>query len=389
MKQYKICTLVLVLLSFILGSSEFIIVGVLSDIAADLNVPLSKIGTLVTVFGLIYAIGTPFITTFLGKFSHYYSLLILTVIFILGNFMSFVSHDYSTLYMSRIITAIVSGPMISLGLTFGSIIAPPEKKANIISLIFSGFSIASVFGVPIGAWISSVTSWNYAFFTIAVMSLAVLLLMIVILPKVSTNTKGKGASQIQFLKDKRIMVGVLLPMFGGGGIYVFYTYLRPILSDALGYNTHMVSLLLFAYGFTTIISNLMSGLIAQKNGLKKMPVFFLIQALILFGLSIFLRNQISGTIVVMALGITMYLLNSPIQMHYLTVADEYPGSMVLASSFNSIFFNFGISLGSFIGSSIFDHYGLFSIGIGGGILSAITVLLIIFLNRINAVRRHS
>lgn len=386
MKQYKICTLVLVLLSFILGSSEFIIVGILSDIALDLHVPVSKVGTLVTVFGLIYAIGTPIITTFLGKFNHYYSIILLTIIFIIGNMVSFLAGDYTVLYISRIITAIVSGPMISLGLTFGNIIAPAEKKAKIISLIFSGFSIASVFGVPIGSWISTAVGWNYAFLAISILSIAVLACMIFILPKVSSVNNGKETGQLQILKDRRIQIGVLLPMFGAGGIYVFYTYLRPILTDILHYNADMVSVLLFAYGFTTIISNLLSGFIAQKGGLKNMPVLFLIQAVILFSLSLFLQNKTSGTVMIMVLGVTMYLLNSPIQMHFLTVAEEYPGSMVLASSFNSIFFNFGISLGSFIGSSIFDHAGLLSIGFGGGILSAITVIFIVILNRINAVR---
>ncbi|MEY8352101.1 hypothetical protein AALB39_01970 [Lachnospiraceae bacterium 54-53] len=97
MKHYKIHTLILVLLSFILGSSEFIIVGILSDIASDLSVPVSKVGVLVTVFGLIYAIGTPVITTFLGKFNHYYSLIVLTVIFISGNRLSF---DFTGIHLS-------------------------------------------------------------------------------------------------------------------------------------------------------------------------------------------------------------------------------------------------------------------------------------------------
>lgn len=383
MKNYKILTLILVLLSYILGSSEFIIVGILSDIAADLHVPVSKVGTLVTVFGLVYAVGTPVITTLLGKFNRYYSLIILTVIFISGNFLSFFADNYSILCLSRIITAIVSGPMISLSLTFANAIAPAEKKAKIISLVFSGFSIASVFGVPIGSWISTMAGWNCAFLMIAVFSIVVLFLMTITLPRVSSAEEGRGCGQLQILKDRRTQIGVLLPMFGAGGIYVFYTYLSPILTDILHYTADNVSILLFVYGFTTIISNLLSGMIAQKSGLKKMPVLFIIQAAMLLGLPLFLQNKISGTLLVMLLGITMYLLNSPIQMYFLGIAEEYPGSVVLASSFNSIFYNFGISLGSFIGSEIFNHTGLLFIGTGGGILSAVTVCMIFVLNHTN------
>ncbi|WP_126310648.1 MFS transporter [Methylomusa anaerophila] len=390
MNPYKLQTVALVLLSFTLGCSEFVVVGILSDIAGSLQVPVSQVGILVTAFALVYAVATPIITLLLGPCSHYRSLLLLTVVFIVGNLLSFLSESYLLLCVSRVLTGAVSGPIIAFALTFANRIAPREKKAFIISWVFSGFSIAAVFGVPIGAWISAAAGWRASFLVITVASAIVLFLLAAVLPRRSAAISCGIAEQLGLFKDRRIQLGVLLPLFGSGGIYVVYTYLQPILSTILAYPIHWVTTLLFLYGTTTILSNQLSGVLARKSGLHKMPAVYLLQTALMFTLPLFLNFRAAGTAVILILGITMYLLNSPIQMHFLAVAEQdYPQSVVLASSLNSIFFNFGISLGSLVGGLIVDHAGLGFVGFGGGGLSFTALLLVLTLNRFMTGRRRA
>lgn len=383
MKIYKLQIFTLVFMSFILGCSEFIIVGILSEIADSLKISVVQAGRLVTIFALIYAIVTPVITTVLGRFSKYLSLIAFTLIFITGNLLSFFSGNYTMFLISRIITAVVSGPMISLGLTFANTIAPAEQRPKVISFVFSGFSIASVFGVPLGTWISGRIGWPFAFLAIVICSLMVLALMVLTLPKTGSEKPAGMGDSLKILKDSRIQIGLLLPMFSAAGFYVFYTYLNPIITEVLHYSLSSVSVFLFAFGITSIASNLLSGTIAEKSGIRKLHYVYIGQTLIFFSLYLLLQSKILGTSVIMLLGVSMYLLNSPIQMFYFQVAEkDYPESVVFASSFNSIFFNFGISMGSFVGSLIVDHAGLPYVGIGGGVLAVITTMLLLFLNNI-------
>lgn len=159
-KTYNtMAVLSLILLSFILGTSEFIIVGILPDIAEDINCSLTMAGNLISVFAFAYAIGTPFITAAVSAYNRYYVLLILAICFILGNFLCALASNYYILALARIITAIISGTILSISMTFASEIATVQYQPKVISWIFAGFSIASVFGVPIGTIICQIFSW--------------------------------------------------------------------------------------------------------------------------------------------------------------------------------------------------------------------------------------
>lgn len=385
MKSYRIQIFTLALMSFILGCSEFMVVGILTDLSRGLHISVVQAGHLVTIFALVYAVATPLVTIALGKCSQYRSLLALTAIFVLGNLLSFFSQGYLLFLISRIITAIVSGPMISLGLAIANMISPPEKRPQMVSLVFSGFSIASVFGVPIGAWISVKFGWIFSFLAVALLSVGVLVLILLTLPKSSVQKPVGVRDSLSILKDARIRVGVLLPLFSAGGFYVFYTYLNPILLNLLHYPAASVSGFLFAFGVTSIFSNLLSGVIAGKSGMKKMYLIFLVQAALFFLLFAFAQSKIIGSAIILILGISMYLLNSPIQVHFFSIAErDYPQSVVFVCSLNSIFFNFGISMGSFLGSAIVDRVGLPYVDIGAGILIAVAVLLSLLLNQLDA-----
>lgn len=388
MQKFKTQSFILILTSFLLGFSEFIIVGILDDIAASFPVDVSTAGYLVTIFALAYAISTPFVTTLIGRKRLLNVLLFLMSIFTIGNFVTAMAPTYAVLTLSRVVVAVVSGSGISVIMAFATYLAPMERRAWLIAWIFSGFSIASVFGVPLGTFLSTQFGWRSAFYLIAGLSFILLFFLKISLPD-DLRQKSSGATrfsdQLAIFKDPRIQLSAFVTMFSIAGIYAVYTYLRPIFSTELGIAPSLVTLAFTAYGFMSLISNQLSGKIAERRGLLTMPKVYIAEIFLLGLLPVFLSISWAGFIDLMLIGLTMYLLNSPIQLHMIGIAENsYPQSMVLASSFNSIFSNIGIAIGSAVGSQIAQNVGMQALGPGGAVLAAITLVLTLALNHKNA-----
>ena len=382
MNKYRWQAIVFVLVAFMLGCNEFIVVGVLSDIARELHVSVATVGYLVTIFATVYAISTPFITILTNRFSRYKTLMTLMVIFLIGNTLSGLANSFTVLLISRVITAVVAGAIISLIMTFASAIAPREKRANLVSWIFAGFSIASVFGVPIGTAISTNYSWHDAFYLITVISLITCGLLGWLLPKQVEQVQGSIKNQLVLLADKRIYIGIALVLFTAATMYAYYTYIRPILTTGLGFSTASLNWLLFLIGVMNILCNRFSGMLAERDGLKQMPKFYVADIALLLILPWGMSSKLGGMAILLVLTLIVTLINSPIQIHFLNIAErEYPQSTVLASSLNSIFFNFGISLGSATASGMLGVVGLQHISWGAAGFAAVSLVLSVVLNR--------
>ena len=382
MHNYKFQTTILVLLSFVLGNNEFLVMGVLSNISKTYHVSIANVGLLITAYGLIYAISTPIITSLLGNFNRYYTLIGLTIIFILGNTLSGFASNYTILIISRVIAASVAGAIISLSMTFSNVIAPRSKQGSVVSWIFSGFSIASVFGVPFSTAISTIFDWRMTFFIISLVSVITLILLMISLPKEFEQINSPLKSQFKLIKDPRIYVGFFLPFFAIAAIYVIYTYLQP-LYGTLGFSKTSLSIFLAAFGFASLVSNQLSGRIAEHGGLRFMPKVYTIEFFILLAVPFLIHNKYSGLVNLLVVGIVMYLINAPIQIHFLNIAEEsYPQAVALASSLNPIASNLGISLGSAVGSLIVGNFGLYQVGFGGAIFALGALLINLKLNQI-------
>lgn len=387
MNKYRWQAIVFVLVAFMLGCNEFIVVGVLSDIAKEYQVPVATVGYLVTIFATVYAISTPFVTMLTNRYSRYKTLMVLMGMFLFGNTLSGMAMNYPILLVSRMVTAMVAGAIISLIMTFASTIAPREKRAGLVSWIFAGFSIASVFGVPIGTAISTNYSWHDAFYLISGISAVTWGLLGWLLPRQVEQVQGSIRHQLVLLKDRRIYVGIALVLFTAATMYAYYTYIRPLLTTALGFSTASLNWLLFLIGVMSIISNRISGMLAERNGLRMMPKFYVADIVLLTILPFTLGSKGLGLSILLVMSLIVTVINSPIQIHFLNIAEEeYPQSTVLASSLNSIFFNFGISLGSATASGMLGTVGLRYISWGAASYALVSLGLALTLNQV--IRRH-
>lgn len=387
MNKFRLQSIVFVLTAFMLGCNEFIMIGIISDIAHQFNVSIAVVGYLVTIFATVYAISTPLITIFTNRFNRFKTLMVLMLVFLIGNTATALAPNYFMLVVARMVTAAVAGSIISLIMTFASSVAPMDKRPALISWIFSGFSIASVFGVPIGTAISTAYGWRNAFLIVSVISVLTLGLLFWLLPRQIKQVTSSLGKQLSLMKDPRVYDGVVLVLFGAAAMYGYYTYIRPLLTTELGFSLSSLNWLLFLLGLMSIFSNQLSGQLASHGGLVHMPKVYILEIALLFVLPFTLHLAIFGLVVLLVLSLITSVLNSPIQLHFLNVAEQdYPQSIVLASSLNSIFFNFGISLGSATSSTMVDVAGVHNISFGAGVFALIALVMVVLLNR--AIKRH-
>lgn len=374
----KLATVALVTVGFALGFAEFIVIGITPDIAEIYQIPLSDAGNLVGYFAVAYAVSTPIIVLSTGRFRRFPLFVIFLIVFNVGNILAILAPSYEVLMLARICTAIVSGVTLSTVMTFINDIIPQEQAPRIISFVYAGFSVASVLGTPIGTLLSDAFGIKSAFVAVEAVALLVTVLLLISVPRSgSTDVSSSVREQLVILKDRRIILVLVMKAFGMAATYVFYVYVTPILEDSVDLSVWMVSLVLFFYGGATIVSNLGSGSLAQRYGLGKLPLMFALQAvvLVLLGVSLASGNTVLCIINVVLTGVFSYHMNAPLQSYLLQVsAKDYPRALTLASAVMPTSSDIGIATGSFMGGVVATNLGFAWSGPVGAVLAVVSVV---------------
>jgi len=374
----KLATVALVTVGFALGFAEFIVIGITPDIAEIYQIPLSDAGNLVGYFAVAYAVSTPIIVLSTGRFRRFPLFVIFLIVFNVGNILAILAPSYEVLMFARICTAIVSGVTLSTVMTFINDIIPQEQAPRIISFVYAGFSVASVLGTPIGTLLSDAFGIKSAFVAVEAVALLVTVLLLISVPRSgSTDVSSSVREQLVILKDRRIILVLVMKAFGMAATYVFYVYVTPILEDSVGLSVWMVSLVLFFYGGATIVSNLGSGSLAQRYGLGKLPLMFALQAVVLalLGISLASGNTVLCIINVVLTGVFIYHMNAPLQSYLLQVsAKDYPRALTLASAVMPTSSDIGIATGSFMGGVVATNLGFAWSGPVGAVLAVVSVV---------------
>ena len=382
MKHAKLRSFTFILVAFMLGCNEFMVVGVLSDIARSYHVPLSTVGFLVTAFAGVYAISTPIITTLTSNWNRYKLLMLLMTVFFIGNTLTAMAPTLGWLLFARIITAAVAGTIISLINLLVSIITPMDKRPMVLAWVGAGFSIASVIGVPLGTTIATLLSWHDSFWIISGLTLIVFALLAWLTPRDTPQVKGSILEQLALLKDHRVLLGIGITVAVLSLQYTFYTYVRPLITTVMGFSLTSLNWLLLLLGVMSIIGNEIAGIVASHNGVHKLPFVFILMTILSLILGIALGNKITGMLVLAALCVVVIIYGTTIQLVFISVAEkEYPQSLALATSLISIFANVGISLGSFTASTTVNFANLTTLCYVGAVYGLLAIGLSLVLRR--------
>lgn len=377
---FNLPVLILIASSFMLGMSEFIMVGILPDIAVGLKVSEVTVGNLVSLFAFVYAPVTPLGSALSARFPRFATHLTLIGIFLAGNLLCAFAPNYAVLVVARIMIALVSGTLVAVAMTYAPDVTTDKFRTKFIAWVFSGFSIASVVGVPVGTWVANTFGWRWAFHIINVLTIMLIVGMVVALPRNSHIVKIGFLPQFRLFFDRRIQLGVLDVVCGAAASYVFYTYLTPIMRDEVHVPEQYLSVGLVIFGAACLWSNLYGGKLADRGRgvepLTHIRPIYCAHAVLMASLVVAHWVPVYGALLLVVLGMFMYLQNSASQVLYMDVASQsHPGSLNLAASLNSMSFNIGIALGSAVGGLINGHFGLMWLGPVGALFLVCAIVI--------------
>ncbi|QTH72371.1 MFS transporter [Pseudoalteromonas xiamenensis] len=353
--------LALTLSAFAIGTTEFVIVGLVPTIANDLAVSLPSAGLLVSLYALGVAIGAPVLTALTGRWNRKTVLLSLMALFVLGNLLAWRAPSYETLILARILTGLAHGVFFSIGATIATNLVSKDKEASAIAIMFTGLTVALVTGVPLGTWIGQTLGWRATFLVVSALGLIALVGSALLVPANLKQAKpAQLREQMQVLTNPRLLLVYAMTAVGYGGTFVAFTYLAPILEQVTGFASSSIGLIMLVYGVSVAIGNILGGKLADKMGpIKALHIIFTALALVLFVFTFTAANPVGAVLTVLLWGAFAFGNVPGLQVYVVQLAEKHtPNAVDVASGLNIAAFNVGIAFGSVIGGFIVEDMAL-------------------------------
>nr|WP_302980590.1 MFS transporter [Plesiomonas shigelloides] len=370
--------LALTLSAFAIGTTEFVIVGLIPTMANDLQVSLPSAGLLVSLYALGVAIGAPVLTALTGKWNRKSVLLGVMSLFVIGNLLAWQAPGYPTLVVARILTGLAHGVFFSIGSTIATGLVPKEKAASAIAIMFTGLTVALVTGVPLGTYIGQQFGWQSTFLIVALLGLIALLGSMLLVPRnLPQPPTTKLVAQLKVLTQPRLLLVYAITALGYGGTFTAFTFLAPILEQVSGFSTHMISLIMLVYGVSVAVGNLWGGKLADKMGpIKALTLIFTGLAAILLVFNITAFNPLAAVATILIWGAFAFGNVPGLQVYVVKLAERYtPDAVDVASGLNIAAFNVGIALGAWGGGMIVAKAGLMHTPWVGALVVLVALLL--------------
>jgi predicted MFS family arabinose efflux permease len=351
----------LTLSAFAIGTTEFVIVGLIPTVAASLGVSLPSAGLLVSLYALGVAVGAPVLTALTGRVPRKRLLLGLMVLFTAGNLLAWLAPGYGALMAARVLTGLAHGVFFSIGSTIATSLVPKEKAASAIALMFTGLTVALVTGVPIGTFIGQHFGWQATFLAVSLLGVVAIAGSALLVP---ANIKGSApaglATQLAVLKKPRLLLVYAMTTLGYGGSFVAFTFLAPILQQVAGFSASSVSLVMLLYGVSVAAGNIWGGKLADRHGpVRALQLVFALLAAVLFALAFTAPHKVAVLATVLAWGAVAFGNVPGLQVYVVQRAHiDAPRAVDVASGLNIAAFNVGIALGAWGGGLIVERLGL-------------------------------
>ena len=381
-----IALLALTLSAFAIGTTEFVIVGLLPTIAADLGVSLPSAGLLVSLYALGVAIGAPLLTALTGKLPRKALLLGLMVLFTAGNLLAWQAPGYESLVVARIVTGLAHGVFFSIGSTIATSLVSKEKAASAIAIMFTGLTVALVTGVPLGTFIGQHFGWRETFLAVSALGLIAFIGSLIYVPKnIQHNKPASLLQQLQVLKQPRLLLVYAMTAIGYGGSFIAFTFLAPILQDISGFSAGSVSLVLLVYGVSVAVGNIWGGKLADKHGpISALKIIFLLLAAVLLSLTFTASSPWLALATVLLWGAVAFGNVPGLQVYVVRQAEHHtPHAVDVASGLNIAAFNLGIAGGAWGGGLIVAQLGLIHTAWIGALVVLLALALTVWSGRLD------
>ncbi len=377
----------LTLSAFAIGTTEFVIVGLIPTIAEQLAVSLPSAGLLVSLYALGVAIGAPLLTALTGKLPRKWLLVGLMALFTLGNLLAWQAPDYSTLILARVVTGLAHGVFFSIGSTIATSLVPREKAASAIAIMFTGLTVALVTGVPLGTWIGQTFGWRETFLVVSALGLIAMVGSLVLIPAHIHHVPSASLrEQLSVLTQPSLLLVYAQTALGYGGAFTAFTFLAPILQDISGFSAPSISLILLMYGVSVAVGNIWGGKLADRKGaIPALKILFAGLATILCTLTFTASHPVLVVLTILVWGAFAFGNVPALQVLVVQEAELHaPKAVNVASGLNIAAFNVGIAIGSVVGGWVVEHLGLIHTAWVGSLI----VLLALILTYVGAFQRR-
>ena len=362
--------------AFGIGTTEFIIMGLLTQVSQDLGISIPTAGTLISGYAFGVAVGAPVLTLLTRHWPRKQLLLSLMLIFIAGNVAAVFAPNYGSLMAARVLTSLTHGTFFGVGAVVATSLVPKDKQASAIALMFSGLTLATLLGVPAGTWIGQHFGWRMAFAAVAVVGVVALGILALFVPRdLKQSAPAALRDELSVLSSTPLWLGLGMTVFGFGGVFALYTYVEPLLSQITHMGNTGVAITLLLFGAGSAVGNIAGGKLADRGVVRALWITLgSLLAVLVLGRWAFNQSGAVAMAYVTALGVVAFATVAPMQMRVMQGVGSQGAT--LASSLNISAFNLGNALGAWVGGSLIAGAGLLSVAWGAAALSALGLVLV-------------
>lgn len=358
--------------AFGIGTTEFSPMGLLPVIARGVDVSIPAAGMLISAYAIGVMVGAPLMTLLLSHRGRRNALIFLMAIFTVGNVLSALSPDYTTLMLSRILTSLNHGAFFGLGSVVAASVVPKHKQASAVATMFMGLTIANIGGVPAATWMGEVIGWRMSFLATALLGVVSMIALFFSLPAGGAGEKPEVRKELAVLLRPQVLSALLTTVLGAGAMFTLYTYIAPVLHDINQATPAFITAMLVLIGVGFSIGNYLGGKLADKSVTGTLKGFLLLLIVIMLAIPWLARNEVGVAMVIW--GMATFAVVPPLQMRVMRVASDAPG---LSSSVNIGAFNLGNALGAAAGGAVISSgMGYSFVPVMGAIIAALGLILV-------------
>ncbi|RKP49137.1 MFS transporter [Trinickia fusca] len=344
--------LALALSAFAIGTTEFVIMGLLPEVAHDLAVSIPSAGLLVSGYALGVAVGAPILAVLTSRLPRKAALQLLMAVFIVGNVLCAAAGDYRMLMIARIVTSFAHGSFFGIGAVVAASLVPREKQASAIALMFTGLTLANVLGVPFGTFVGQNFGWRMSFWIVAGLGVLAFAGVTALVPNRHDSGPVGLAREVRVLKEPQVWLALAMTVLGFGGVFVVFTYIAPILEQVTGFSPRAVTLILVLFGAGLTVGNVVGGKLADRALMPSLMGMLVALALVMGVFAKTSHLPVAAAVTVFVWGIFAFATVPPLQMRVVEKARHAPH---LASTLNIGAFNVGNAAGAWLGGLALTH----------------------------------
>ncbi|MFF9018698.1 MFS transporter [Streptomyces eurythermus] len=366
----------LAIAAFAVGVSEFAIMGLLPDVATGVDVSIPTAGNLITGYAIGVIVGAPLMTALSTRWARKVTLLTIIGLLVVGNVASALAPDYTTLMAARLVSGVPQGVFFGVGTVVAADLVPAEKRAKAMSIMFGGFTLANVIGVPLGTLLGQQAGWRVTFWAIAGIGL-VAMAGVFLLVRYEGRPDEVGLRQeLASFKSPQVWIAMGMTMLGFGGVFASFTYVTPMMTKVAGFDEGSMTPIMVVFGLGMTAGNLLSGRFAGRHLMRSIYVFLGSMAVVLVLFVFTAHDKVLALVTLFLLGMFGFANVPALQMRIL---DKASGAPTLAAAANLSAFNVANALGAFLGGLAIDQgYGYASPnGVGAALAAGGLVLALI------------